>query len=139
MHTLLTHTRAFVASRLFKVLLIGGVGVIIQTAIFEVLGIWLELVSPSTAAVLGGEVAILCNFVLNNRYSFGDRQEGALPWRLLKFHTVVAGSLFIQWLFVLLTERATSDLLLIHASYLTGIGVGFFVNYAGYQLLVWRK
>lgn len=139
MHTFFTHIPIFIQSRIFRVACIGGIGVIIQTAIFETLGIWLALVSASTAAVIGGEVAIVCNFALNNRFSFGDRGHGALGWRLLRFHMVVAGSLFIQWLFVFTAEHATHDLLIIHGAYAAGILVGFMSNYIGYHLFVWRK
>lgn len=129
---------AFVRSRLLRVALIGAVGVVVQTAVFEVLGIWLMLVRPSTAVVAGGEVAILVNFFLNNRFSFGDRADGAFVSRLLRFHAVVMGSLLIQWLFVFAAEQWTQSVLLLHAAYGAGILVGFAFNYTGYHWWVWR-
>ncbi len=135
----LSMLKNLVRSRMLRVAVIGGFGLLLQTVIFEILGIYWGLVPASTAAVLGGEVAILSNFFLNERFSFRDRRDPNSPllWRITRFHAVVAGSIFIQWLFIFMTERATGDLLLIHAAYIAGVGVGFFLNYAGYYFFVW--
>jgi putative flippase GtrA len=139
MQILLRRLRALAHMRIFKVGVIGIIGLIIQTAIFEVLGIWLKLVPASTAALIGGEVAILCNFALNHKFSFKDRGHGgSMVMRLVRFHMVVAGSLFFQWLFVFITEQFTTDVILIHIAYFAGVGVGFLTNYAGYYFFVWR-
>lgn len=126
--------------RVIRVLFIGGIGFIIQTAIFELLAVYLHIVSASTAAVVGAEVAILCNFTLNQKFSFGGKHENMLPlWqRLLRFHLVVSGSIFLQWLFIFSTEQFTSDWLLIHAAYASGVVVGFISNYMGYKFFVWN-
>ncbi len=127
-------------SRLLRVLFVGGVGFTIQTAFFELLSVYSGLLSPSTATLVGGEVGVLCNFYINNRFSFTDREPRTIPLniRLLRFHIVVSGSLFIQWLFLFLTERATSDLFFIHSAYFAGVVVGFVSNYVGYYFWVWR-
>jgi len=133
-------TRAFLNSRFVHVFVIGGVGVVVQTVVFEILGIFLRIVSPSTAAVLGAEIGVLTNFYLNNRYSFHDRQHDiSLLSRLARFHLVVSGSLFLQWLFVFIIERQTDSLLAIHAEYVVGIILGFVWNYTFYLLFVWRN
>jgi len=139
MNRILLPVRTFVRSRLFRVGVIGIIGLIIQTTIFEVLGIYLGIVSASTAAIIGGEVAILTNFTLNHRFSFGDRRTGNLLARLLRFHTVVAGSLLLQWLFIFTTEQFTNDVVFIHLAYFAGVGLGFLTNYAGYHFFVWKK
>ncbi len=126
--------------RIVRVLFIGGIGFIIQTAIFELLAVYLGILSASTAAVVGAEVAILCNFTLNQRFSFGGKHENTLPFwqRILRFHLVVSGSIFLQWLFIFSTEQFTDDWLLIHVAYATGVVVGFISNYLGYKLFVWK-
>jgi putative flippase GtrA len=133
--------RRIYTSRLFRVLFIGGIGFCIQTVIFELLSVYLHLVSPSTAVLLGAEVSILCNFYFNNKFSFADRAHthASILKRLVIFHAVVSGSLAIQWVFVFSTEHTTSNLLYIHAAYLSGVVVGFLSNYAGYHCIVWRK
>ena len=132
--------RKLVQTRLLRVLFIGGIGFIIQTLIFELLSVYFGILQPSSAVLVGGEVGILCNFYLNNRFSFTDRKASTVPiWeRLLRFHIVVSGSLFIQWLFLFLTEHATTNLLFIHGAYFAGVVVGFVSNYAGYYFWVWR-
>ena len=131
--------RVFLNSRFVRVFVIGGIGVLVQTALFEILAVYLRLFSPSTAVVLGAEVGILTNFYLNNRFSFHDRQHNlSLISRVVRFHLVVSGSVLIQWLSVFITERQTSNLLFIHAAYFAGIVLGFAWNYTLYLLFVWR-
>lgn len=127
--------------RILRVLFIGGIGFIIQTAVFELLAVYLKILPASTAAVVGAEIAILCNFTLNQKFSFGEKHENTLPlWqRLLRFHLVVSGSIFLQWLFIFTTEQFTSNLLLIHVAYASGVIVGFASNYMGYKLFVWKS
>lgn len=122
-----------------RVACVGGIGFVVQTSIFEIVGIQLELLRPSTAALLGGEIAVLLGFVLNNHFNFPDRTV-PVHTRLLRFHTVVLGSLFLQWLFVRLAEiYFPGSTMMLRAAYLCGIGLGFLSNYIGYTLWVWRK
>ena len=125
-------------SRLFRVAFFGGVGVIVQTLVFETVGIWLGLMRPSLATLLGAELGIITNFSLNNRFSFNDRVHAPLPARLLRFHTVVSGSLFIQWLFVFTAESLDANIWMLHGAYAAGILTGFISNYTGYKLWVWK-
>ncbi len=124
--------------RIVRVAGAGGLGVLAQTAVFEILGIWLGLVRPSTAVLIGAELGIIINFCLSNRYAFADRRQSPLFGRLLRFHIVIAGALVIQWLAVYLTEVATTDWLAIHAAYAAGLLISFVYNYTGYRLWVWK-
>lgn len=117
---------------------VGLIGFTIQTSTFELLGMYLGLLRPSTAALLGGEIAVLVGFALNNHFNFPDRAT-PLYKRLMRFHTVVAGSLFIQWSMVRLAEIYFPDTpLMLRAFYFAGIALGFLSNYIGYTLWVWR-
>lgn len=124
--------------RLLRVAFFGGIGVVVQTIIFETLGIWLGLLRPSLATLLGAEFGIITNFFLNNRFSFNDRAHAPLPRKLLRFHAVVSGSLFIQWLCVFTAESLTANIWVIHGAYAGGILLGFISNYTGYRLWVWK-
>lgn len=140
MNFLLQFGREMMKMRIVRTLAVGVIAVIVQTAVFEILGVYLQLFSLSTAVLIGAETAILTNFYLNNRFSFHDRQHKIpLISRLVRFHLVVSGSVVLQWLFVFITEQRTSDLLFIHAAYATGIVLGFAWNYTFYHLFVWRK
>ncbi len=125
-------------SRLLRVAFFGGFGVVVQTIVFEIVGIWLGLLRPSLATLLGAEFGIITNFFLNNRFSFNDRAHAPLPMRLLRFHAVVSGSLFIQWLCVFTAESLTANTWVIHGAYAGGILLGFVSNYTGYKLWVWK-
>ena len=132
-------TQKMAHSRLVRSLLVGGVAVVVQTTIFEILGVLLHIVSASTAVLIGAEAGILTNFYLNNRFSFNDRKHDiSLLSRLARFHLVVSGSVLLQWLLVHTTERQTDNYLIIHAAYATGITLGFVWNYTLYLLFVWR-
>ena len=132
--------RIFLYSRFLRVFIIGGVGVLVQTIVFEILGIYLQLFSPSTAVVIGAEAGILTNFYLNNYFSFRHRQHHiSILSRLARFHLVVSGSVFLQWLFVFVVEHQTSSVLVIHIAYAIGIALGFIWNYTFYHLFVWRQ
>ena len=125
-------------SRLARVALFGAAGVAGQTIVFEVLGIWLGLLRPSLATLAGAELGVIINFLLNNRYSFNDRLHAPVWSRLLRFHIVVSGSLFIQWLFVFVAESYTADFWVINGAYVAGILLGFISNYTWYTLWVWK-
>ena len=140
MNSLLQFFKLVMHTRLVRTLSVGVVAVIVQTAVFEVLGVYLQVVALSTAVLIGAEVAILTNFYLNNRFSFSDRRHDiSLLSRLLRFHLVVSGSIFLQWLFVFIAEHQTSSYLVIHVAYATGIVLGFAWNYTCYLLFVWKS
>lgn len=138
MEKFLAAIRHIIRSRLFRVAFIGGIGVSVQTVVFEVLGIWLGIVRPSVATLMGAELGVITNFMLNNRFSFNDRAHAPLLTRLLRFHLVVSGSLFIQWLCVFSTESVTSEVWALNGAYIAGILIGFISNYTGYRLWVWK-
>lgn len=128
--------------RLLKVVAIGGTGFILQTLIFELLGFWLGLVRPSTAVLIGGEMAIISNFLLNNRFSFKDRLSEASGFltRLTRFHIVALGSVFIQWVFVRSFENLFGyHQILLSCIYVFAVVVGLSITYTGYIFWVWRK
>lgn len=135
------HLQLFLRSRFLRILIIGGVGFIVQTIVFEALSFYMPIVSPSTAVILGGELAVLTNFSLNERFSFNDRiahNGGILP-RLLRLHIVISGSLFIQWALISFTEHYTQNIFALNVAYISGVILGFVSNYIGYHLFVWKK
>mgnify|MGYP003388498656 FL=1 len=124
--------------RIVRVALVSIIGIGIQSALFELLGMYLKVLSPSTAVIVGAEVGLVCNFFLINAFVFHGVHIRSTPVRLLRFHISVSGSLLLQWLFVFTAEHFGGSALVIHAAYLAGIGIGFFVNYAMYTLWVWQ-
>jgi len=140
MNYLFQFVKMLTNSRFTRTLAAGVVAVVVQTVLFEILGIFLQIVSPSTAVVIGAEAGIVTSFYLNNRFSFHDRKHDiSLASRLLRFHLVVSGSVVLQWIFVFVAEHRTSSPFIIHAAYAAGIILGFCWNYTFYLLFVWRQ
>lgn len=132
--------RTLYKNRIMRVGFVGGIGFLIQTAIFEIGGVYLGLGPLSTWVVIGAETAIFTCFFLNQKFSFQVTDAHGPLWkRLLKYHLVALGSVFIQWLFVFIAERLTTDLLILHAVYVAGILTGFIWTYNGYRLFVWKQ
>lgn len=126
-------------TRIVRVACVGGIGFVVQTSIFETLGFYFKILLPSTAILLGAELAVLTTFFLNEKISFNDRPAAKSLWhRLTKFHLVVIGSITLQWACVFGAERATENFFVIHAAYFTGILLGFVWNYIGFHLFVWK-
>lgn len=128
--------------RLLRVLLIGGIGFVLQTSFFEIVGIRLGLLLPSSAAIVGGEIAIISNFFLNEQFSFHDRVARATHFvqRIVRFHLVAAGSVLIQWILVRSTEQFIGySPMPLRMAYVSGVLLGILVTYAGYYFWVWRQ
>ena len=86
------------SKRVIKFLFVGGTGFVFQyiiTYLAIVAG-----VEQFIAAMIGGEVAILSNFFLNNIWTFKDtekiKQKGNVIERLVKFNTASLASIVIQ-------------------------------------------
>lgn len=125
--------------QIVRVACVGLVGFSIQALSFEFLGIQWGIMRPSTAALIGGEIGIIVNFFLNNRFNFTPHTEDRLAKRLFRFHAVVLGSLLIQYACVRFAETTSDDLILLRVAYVIGIALGFVSNYIGYSLFVWKK
>ena len=136
----LLRLRSLSSWRLLRVVLIGGIGLLIQTVFFEIVGVWLKLLQPSTAVLVGAEFAILSNFFLNQKFAFADSNSTSNKWKLLKFHLVSLTSVLFQWFFVFTAEQVfPHSALFIQLFYLIGVVAGLFSNYIGYYFWVWQR
>ena len=129
--------------RLFRMGLVGFTGFLTQAALFELLALQLALVRPSTAALIGAELAIIVAFFLHNRFTFPDRRLASGRQLLAKFPAFnlgVAGSLLIQWVTVRAAEYLVGDAdMLLRAANVLGVCIGFASNYLVYTRIIWRK
>jgi dolichol-phosphate mannosyltransferase len=140
--TLLLRLHTLREWRFFRVSGIGAFGFVLQTIIFEFLGIYFHVVHPSSAILIGGEFAILSNFLLNEKFSFNDRHDKGAVFikRIVRFHLVSFGSVALQWVFVKGAELAApTNHLVLWVAYLVGLTLGLISNYTGYYFWVWRK
>lgn len=59
-------------SRFFKFLAVGGFGTVLQFSTWLMGYAWLGILQPDTATVVGGQIAIVSNFILNNVWTFRE-------------------------------------------------------------------
>jgi dolichol-phosphate mannosyltransferase len=125
------------ASRFLRFCLVGGSGVVVNMGVLALLvsvGGW----SPLLAAPVATEMAILNNFALNDRWTFGDRR-GTNRWygRLLRYNGITTGGLVIS----VATLAVLPRLLGLHylVANLIAIGAGVVWNYSMNAWLTWMR
>ncbi len=115
---------------------VGGLGVIVNMGFFFIFtryaGIRIELASPMAI-----EISILCNFFLNNTWTFRRRDTKiGFGGRILRYHlvTAVAGGVNYVTLLLLTKMLGMNDLV----ANLIGIGLGTFINFFLNSMWTWR-
>ena len=127
----------------FKFLIVGLVGLFVQTAILFGLTLVAKM-DPKVAIIPAFLLAVFSNFVLNNIWSFKDRKLSGSKERISKFVVfllVNVGSFFIQRGFIVASQLLSngSVYITLFIGYPLGIGVGIVWNYLFYSRIVWRK
>lgn len=125
-------------ARLWKFLLVGASGAVVNMAVFGVLigplGVYYVL-----AGAIAGAVSTFTNFVLNNAFTWADRRETA--WsvfvrRLGKYYVATwvgyAAYLGLLWA---ITHLGVAPMV----SNLVAIGVGGMLNYVMHNVWTWRE
>lgn len=127
--------------RFFKFGVVGSSGLAIQTAIFEFFGVVTRVLSPSVATAIGGEVAIISNFMLNNLWTFKDFRVSG--WRLipkfLQFNLTSLLALVIQFVVLRIGESvARGSPVIIQFFYFGAIILVLITNYYIYNKFIWK-
>lgn len=119
-----------------KFAVVGGSGVIVNMGFFfaftRFAGVRIEFASP-----IAIEISILCNFFLNNAWTFRRRDtKVGFSGRILRYHlvTVVAGVVNYFTLLLLANVFGMHDLI----ANLIGIILGTFINFFLNSLWTWR-
>ncbi|HWA52066.1 MAG TPA: glycosyltransferase [Patescibacteria group bacterium] len=127
--------------KFLKFAVVGGIGFVIQTVVFEVLGVFTKVLSPSIATLLGGELAVISNFTLNNIWTFkSDQVKGVkIIWKFIQFNLTSFIALGIQFVILKIGEGvANGNKLIINAFYLGAIVIVMITNYIVYNKIIWR-
>jgi dolichol-phosphate mannosyltransferase len=123
---------------LIKFMLVGLSGVVVNEGVYWLLTRFGGLAAYDwLAVIIGIEVSIITNFVLNDTFTFAKRRAGkSFMGRLLKFNLICIAGAAIQWgLFMLFTRVfGVYDLL----SNFIGIVVAFLWNYFVNRNWTWR-
>jgi len=121
-----------------KFAVVGTIGFVINTAVLES-GVNFGM-HPAVSSAIGAECAIISNFILNNRWTFGmSRIRGVrvIP-KFLQFNVASLGALLLQ------SGTVALGTLFLGASlyrlyYIFGVGLGMIWNYTMYSRVIWRK
>ncbi|HVA96622.1 MAG TPA: glycosyltransferase [Candidatus Acidoferrales bacterium] len=135
--------------RFIKFMIVGGTGFILQFA--TVYAVILVGVEQFIAAMIGGEVAILSNFFLNNLWTFGDtksiKEQGSFFHRLVKFNIATLAAIAIQGIVVYFAVKFLGEKMIIfgyslHTSIVilfpTIILLVIPLNYIIYNKVIWK-
>lgn len=129
-------------ARFFKFLAVGGSGLAIQTAIYWTLGFGMHVVSPTIATIIGGQIAILSNFLLNNVWTFKDRKLTSFSQALTKFIQFYATSniavLLIQGGTMRIGGMLVGGTVFIHGFYITAMALTLIWNFTIYNKFIWK-
>lgn len=86
--------------RLFSFLCVGGLGAIVNVLCFS--GVYYSLlvgtnsfIAYGTAFVVGMEVSMVSNFILNDRLTFGDLHTRCWQARCLRYHVTSIGGVLL--------------------------------------------
>lgn len=129
--------------RFIKFMIVGGTGLVIQTIVYYFLGFVTRLVRPSIATIIGGQLAIISNFLLNNLWTFKDRKISRISALLLKFLQFWLTSNFAVLVLQGGTVRIGETLVgkesfLIHLFFILGLVATLIWNYTIYNRFIWK-
>jgi dolichol-phosphate mannosyltransferase len=121
-----------------KFLVVGTIGFVINTVVLEIM-VQFGL-HPTLGSVIGAELAILSNFILNNAWTFKDRKidETKRILKFFQFNGTSLGAVILQagtiavGTFVYGVEKY-------RIFYVIGVLIGLVWNYAMYSLVIWKK
>jgi dolichol-phosphate mannosyltransferase len=137
-HLLSLMARTGELGMLLKFMAVGLSGVVVNEGVYWLLTRFGGMaVYDYLAVVIGIEVSIITNFVLNDTFTFAKRRAGkSFMGRLLKFNLICLAGAAIQWgLFMLFTRVfGVYDLL----SNFIGIVVAFLWNYSVNRNWTWK-
>jgi len=127
-----------------KVCLVGLVGMIIQLIVFNILR---HFMPPQYANAIATELAIISNFLLNNRYSFRQHRisrshhgYSVLLKKGIHFNLISLFSLLIQVIVVSVGVHLLGRGIFIENGLVVlGVVLGSLINYFTYSRFIWRK
>ncbi len=147
------------SSRIFKFLVVGGTGTIVQLTALQIFRTVLPdfeigfLSKFLLATLLSIEIAIGTNFLLNNSWTFADKklEKSKMLGKFLQFNVTSSGSILIQLIvnffgekFIGLKELFTVPVIgmvfdtgVLFA--MTGIVIGLFWNFFAYNKFIWKS
>jgi len=135
-------------SRLFRFVVVGGIGAVVQLTSLQLLRLKLPY---QLAYFISVELAVISNFIWSNTWTFADKKLSwvELPYKFIQFNLTSLGSIIIQQLlafvgetyiglytvFVLPLSGVVIDTGLVFA--ILGIFLGMVWNFMAYTRIIW--
>ena len=131
------------SQRFFKFAIVGTTGLAIQTVTYYFLAFMANLVRPSLATIIGGQLAIVSNYILNNIWTFKEEKISRLGKLVFKFFQFWLTSNFAVLIIQAGTVRlgewlVTPESPLIHLFFFFGLVLTIIWNYTIYNKYIWR-
>lgn len=124
-----------------KFAIVGVVGFITDTAIFNILRVTVLPSNYSSAA--SGFIAMILTFLLNNTWSFSHNKIVSFKGKMKMFVPYAISSyipiVFRSWLVGYAVVRVGDTALVANTAFLIGVAIGLVWNYAIYSKIIWGK
>ena len=142
------------SQQIIKFGIVGFIGFIVNTIGLEVFVLF--GIRPSVSGMLGAEMAIVSNFILNNFWTFAAKKIVTLrktPIKFLQFNLTSVGAIIIQGVTIEVGTRILGSLMNNLFSglltplwggegyrffYIMGVGLGMIWNYFAYTTFIWK-
>ncbi|MCL7383374.1 MAG: GtrA family protein [Thaumarchaeota archaeon] len=129
--------RRLFSAEFLKFNIVGGIGILVNMAAYIVLKDWLQAYYMISGA-LATEVAIINNFILNDLWTFRNRNTKVNVWvRAGLFHLsrLLGMGVTLGALYILVDFFKLNDLL----AYFFSIGLGVLANFYTSDIYVWSQ
>lgn len=136
-HLLSLMRRTGEINRILKFVVVGLTGTIVNLGILAILKEWAGIYYLLAGAI-AFEVSVIWNFLLNDRFTFGDRKkpEGTFFGRLLRFNVTSLGGFVIYLAMLALLTQVFGLYYIVSAA--VGIVLGFGWNFTVNSAWTWR-
>ena len=127
--------------RFLKFGIVGGTGLFIQTTFFEIFSVFSHTLSPSVATTIGGEMAIISNFILNNMWTFNEYKVTGIKMieKFVQFNLTSLIALTIQFVILKIGESVSKgNPFVIQLFYFGAIFLVLITNYYIYNKFIWK-
>lgn len=125
----------------FKFLIVGIIGLSIDTGLFNLLRI--SLLNSNTAALASGLTAMIATFLLNNYWSFNERKLEGTGKKLISLAVYIISSsipIYVRSRIVYFANKLYGDTFVIsNLAFFVGIILGLIWNFTVYSKLIWRN
>lgn len=125
----------------FKFVLVGFIGLFVDSGIFNVLRVITG--KPNVATLISGGIAMMTTFIINNFWSFNERKIESNKARVISFIVYVLSSSFPIWIRSNLVHFATvkfgNTFIISNIAFFIGIIFGLVWNFTVYSKIIWKK